>query len=488
MSILILDAGSSSVRALLMDDDAQMIDDAVSQRAHNFDVEKPGQVTADAKQVRQLLESCVDDVLAHESAKSIRAVGMGCFVGNLLGVDDHNEPVTPVYTYADSQSADSVDVLAGRMDLEASHQRIGCRLHTAYHPPKLHWLKQTQPDLVDDVALWTDFATYCYCAWFGRPVPCSYSVASWSGLLNRVEQTWDETWLEVLGLDATQFPQLADMDAVQIGLSPEYAQRWPALAEVPFYLAVGDGAAANIGSGAIDADTLALTIGTTAAVRRTVPETSQQHTPFVPSGLWGYRVTEKLHLIGGATTEGGSLYEWARETLNLPDEDAEAQALLEALPGQHGLHVLPLFAGERSPGWWTDASGVIQGLRLGTSSLDILQALMEAVALRLAMIADQLGDARQVYAGGGALHHSRAWPQMLADALGVPIHLLATPEVTARGIALLVLSALDDTPLARYEVPVRDVYKPRAAYRDTWAQMRQQQQALYDHMRALSDD
>ena len=50
-------------------------------------------------------------------------------------------------------------------------------------------------------------------------------------------------------------------------LAPTYAARWPALANVPFCLAVGDGAAANVGEGCSAPGATALTVGTTGAVR-----------------------------------------------------------------------------------------------------------------------------------------------------------------------------------------------------------------------------
>ncbi|MCA9884548.1 MAG: gluconokinase [Anaerolineae bacterium] len=479
MPLLILDIGSSSVRALLFEDDAQVINGSSIQRSHQFNVSEPGEATASAEQLRSLLEQCIDEVLTHPRTNEIRAVAAACFVGNMLGVAADYQPLTPLYTYADSRSAASVQELATKTDHASTLQRTGCRVHTAYHAPKLHWLKTTQPDLFNQVNQWTDFVTYCMTHWFGRGVPCSYSVASWSGLLNREMLNWDEIWLSTLGLSREQFPTLADVSDEQVGLSDAYAERWPILREVPFLLPLGDGAAANIGSGATSADTLALTIGTTAALRRIVTGKP----PTVPDGLWAYRVTRDRHLVGGATTEGGNLYQWARSTLNLPDDDAIESALLAAEPGEHGLTLLPLLAGERSPGWWSQASGIVTGLRLGTSPVDILQALMEAVAVQLATIAEQLGEAQRVYAGGGALHRSAAWSQMLADALNVPLHLLATPEVTARGVAMLALHVLDGHDLDEFPVPVKTVYQPRTDYREQWRTIRKAQQQLYNQMR-----
>jgi hypothetical protein len=110
------------------------------------------------------------------------------------------------------------------------------------------------------------------------------------------------------------------------GLSPEFASRWPELRSVPFFLAVGDGAAgnaspcaltpcpvplvryslrsssipcalnqnralplglgaANIGAGVGDSKSICVTVGTSAAAR-TVIHTSGDHAPLLSPGLW----------------------------------------------------------------------------------------------------------------------------------------------------------------------------------------------------------
>jgi gluconokinase len=159
--------------------------------------------------------------------------------------------------------------------------------------------------------------------------------------------------------------------------------------------------------------------------------------------LWAYRVDARRHLIGGATSEGGSVFAWARDVLRLDAPNVEL-ALGERPLGAHGLTMLPLLAGERSPGYHAGATGVIQGLRLQTSALDIVQALLEGVALRLRIIYDRLGRPGDfLLAGGGALVQSPAWTQMLADILGKPLILSDVPEATALGVARLIAN---DTP------------------------------------------
>jgi len=484
---LIIDVGSSSVRALIFGSVLEV--QAVVSRPHTFTTTPPGASMVEAETLRGLTENCLDEILAHPAAQGIEIVGMATFVGNLLGMDAAGDALTPVHTYADTRSAADAEnlraqiVLEGADALEQIHQRTGCPHHTAYHPSRLQWLARTLPEIP---VRWGDFGTYLYSAWFGRSVPCSYSVAAWSGLLDRAALTWDAEWLRRLNLSAEQFPALVDYSTAQVGLAAEYAARWPQLRETPFYLAVGDGAAANIGSGAVDSSTLALTVGTTAALRRVVQREPSLAPPPVPIGLWAYRVDAAYHLIGGATTEGGNIYQWASQILA---RDADSEALdghiLNTLPGAHGLTVLPLLAGERSPGYRADATGTITGLRMSTTATDILVAALEGVALRISLIKQLLveGDAApaQVIAGGGALNASRGWAQLFADALDCPLHIAAEPEITARGVAILAQAARQGV-LQAQPPRVSAIIQPRPAAVEAFRHLREAQIELYKRL------
>lgn len=482
MAVLVIDIGSSSVRALLCDEDAAPIPGAAASIPHHPYTQAPGEATYDPLEIRARVESCIDAVMQHPAAARISVVGMATLASNLLGLDHNSQPVTPLYSYADTRCAADVAVLRATLPVESIHQRTGCLIHTAYHPARLRWLWRTQPDLFRQVDQWTDIGTYLYTAWFGD-APCSYSIASWSGLLSRSSLDWYTILLSELRLEEIGLPPLADYgDCVQ-GLLPDYAGRWPALREVPFCLAVGDGAAATIGCGCTDSSRIALTLGTTAALR----VVSDDILPSVPEGLWSYLIDARNHLIGGATSEGGNLYEWARQTFRLGDDPAELDAaLLGRMPDEHGLTVLPLLAGERSPGWSLDATGTITGLRLSTTPTDILQALMEAVALRLALVAKQLGPLVRadapVIGGGGALAASAIWPAILASALDRVVYLTDLQEVTARGIAVLALRAQGMMTLAASPPPVTTVFEPDALAVRAFQAARERQTALYRQM------
>ncbi len=205
---------------------------------------------------------------------------------------------------------------------------------------------------------------------FGRSAITS-SAASWTGLLNRTNRTWDEDLLAKLPIHREQLGTVVDVSEPSVGLRTPWAARWPALRAIPWFGAIDDGAAANVGSGCTTSDRIALSIGTTGALRTIPPSV-----PIIPPGLWCYRVDHALPLLGGATSEGGNVLIWVLRTLQV-DLQALQQHLLDPATANHGLTVLPFIAGERCPGWAGDVRATITGISTVTSALNIARAGLE---------------------------------------------------------------------------------------------------------------
>jgi gluconokinase len=278
-------------------------------------------------------------------------------------------------------------------------------------------------------------------------------MASGTGLLNVHTMTWDEQVLAICGITASQLSPLVDLGPHGIA-SAEYRERWPELAGAHWYPALGDGACANVGSGAIGADTMALTIGTSAAMRMILPREAGTDWR-IPDGLWGYRLDRELAVLGGALSNGGNFLRWVRDTAGGDSPDDAMRAAYDLEPDAAGLTILPFLAGERSPSWLDNATGMFAGVTLSTSPEELLRASMEAIGYRLASIQDALDpladDPYAIVVSGGAILSSPDWMQIIADILEHDLDALhPDDETTARGAAIMamlqerVLDGLDD--------------------------------------------
>lgn len=479
--VLSLDVGSSSVRALVFDRLGRPVHPLAAQRPYSLRTGTDGTAEANAEALFDMVGACLDEVTALAATVGISpaAVAVCTLVSNVLGVDRNGHPITPVYTYADTRPAAEVEWLRRHLDEREAHRRTGCRFHTSYLPARFLWLKRTRPDVLRQAHRWISFGEYLELRLFGQTA-VSYSVASWTGLLDRHHLCWDQELLSFLPISEAHLSPLTDVSCPRVGLPAPFAGRWPTLKDVPWFPAIGDGAAANVGSGCVVPERVALTVGTTSAVRAVVPSTL----PDVPLSLWCYRVDARRSLPGGALSEGGNVLAWLRATLQGMDKTDLNAALAAQEPDAHGLTVLPFLAGERSPGWHENARGTVHGLTLGHTPLDLLRAGLEAVAYRMAAVFDELRPLLpaepSIVASGGALQHVRVWPQIIADVLGRPLALSAVEETSARGAALLALEALGViADLAQTPVPVAHVYEPNLAHHARYQAARERQEHLY---------
>ncbi|HMA38031.1 MAG TPA: gluconokinase, partial [Chloroflexia bacterium] len=464
--VLSLDIGSSSIRTMIFDAAGDDLAGLAARTIYPLELTDDGGVTAGIDTILESVFSALDDVLAAAGplAGQIAAVAACSLVGNVLGVDAEGRPTSPVYFWADTRPAADTADLRRRIDGAAWHQRTGTVIHTSYLPARFLWLARTAPDLLARTAYWMSLGEYLYWRLFGTRA-CSLSVASWSGLLNRTTLTWDAETLALLPIREAQLSPLIDVDAPLHGLTGAFAARWPALAGIPWLPVVGDGATANLGSGCTTADQIAVTVGTSGALRVVVTDPI----PTVPPGLWVYRVDRRRALLGGALSNGGNLFDWMRRNLNLAYlTDLEGEIARQP-PDGHGLTVLPFLAGERSPGWAPDAVATITGLRLATTAPEILRAGLEAVAYRFALIfaglQPQVPATRYFIASGAGLLHSPSWMQIMADVLGMPVIASGEPEASSRGNALLALEVLGAIPGAQTLAGgVSATYTPDAAH------------------------
>lgn len=477
-NVLSVDVGSSSVRAALHDGSGTLIEGTETGIPYDLEYTREGAATKDADALLDLVVRAIDGTLSAAPGTPVAAVATSTFWHSLLGLDRSGEPTTPVLSWADRRSALAARELRERLDEKALHRRTGCVLHSSYWPAKLLWLSREEPEAFERTEAWVSPGEYLHQRFFGRPLPVGTSMASATGLFNQNLRTWDEKTLEALPVDRWRLPEISDEPTR--GLGPEWAERWPALAEVPWFPAAGDGACSNVGSGCVTADRLALMVGTSGAMRVLWKAGSVE----IPEGPWCYRADAKRFVMGGALSNGGNLVGWLRETLRLPDPKETERLLSEMEPDSHGLTFLPLLAGERGPGWADKANGTIAGISMGTRPVEILRAAMEAVALRFALIAETIERARpgekEVIATGGGLLGSPAWTRIMADALGKPVTVSGVEEASSRGAALLALEALGVMEIEEAETPLGETVDPDPAHHEAYRAALERQRRLYD--------
>lgn len=477
--LLALDVGTSSARAIVYDGKARAVRGASAHCPFVVQSTPDGGVTLDPDTLLESTARCIDQALHGVMSRPIQAVASDTFWHSLMGTDGQGNALTPVFTWADTRSGRAAAELQDRLDGEAVHARTGCVLHSSFWPAKLRWLAETQPQLSGSVRYWMSFAEYLYRHLFGER-RVSLSMASATGLFQQNECIWDEELLEVLDVQPSELSPLTEFTETMRGLRDPYRGRWSALADVPWYVPLGDGACSNVGSGGTGDDRVVVMVGTSGAIR--VVRAAERIV--VPPRLWTYRVDRKRFVLGGSLSDGGNVIAWLAHVLKVADVQITEQQISDLPPDGHGLTVLPFLAGERSPDWNPDARAAFIGMTLATRPVDIVQASLEAVAYRFGVVYEllrqNLPGKRGIIGSGAALIRSPVWLRMMTDVLGEPVSVSSVPEASSRGAALLVLEnlgALRD--ISDAPVPLGETYIPDGTRRSIYLAAMERQQALY---------
>ncbi len=487
--VLAFDIGTSGVRSGLFDHRGDEIAGSQVSLSHEFGSLTNG-TDSDADALIDFVWSALDIAVARAESfvSRIDYVATSCFWHSLVGVDNQGRAVTPLLGWADTRAAEAVNALRSKFSEQETHPRTGARFHPSYWPAKLLWLQQERPAIFAQDTHWLSLSDYLFLQLFGVE-STSVSMASATGLFNQHTCDWDRELCERLGIRIEQLPLIAQPGQTFQLCFVDQLARWPLLEGAAWFPAIGDGAANNIGAGCVTRDRVALMIGTSGAMRVLG---NGNPPPALPSELFCYRADLDRVVIGGALSDGGGLYRWMKDTLNLNYDADELEVKLAAMePDAHGLTILPFWSGERATGWSTSAKGSIVGLTAQTKPLDILRASMEAVCYRFALLAkalDKLAPQATIVAAGNALLSSKVWAQMMTDVLGRRMELSGIREASSRGAALLALEAagkIDSIETVEPEFIV--AYEPDMTRHARYAEAIERQQKLYEKLISHGD-
>ena len=507
---------------------------------------------------------------ASNSTFVVSAVAFSTFVMNLVGIDRDGKPVgndaTMSYACNDPEVAGECEAIRENLRtkeaLDAMYQRTGAPLHSAYALPQLRVFYRNNPELARRVTKWATLAGLCLDRWTdgqlrrGGHCSISYSEASWTGMLNFRIGRWDEETKGLLPKECTMaLPLPMDFDTspptgrgIRILKGSVYWDRWPELRGQAdhddgdadnettdcrrddfcrLFLGIGDGACANAGSKCTTLDRIAISVGTSAAVRiilrlpinymawgggaASFVESKGHPTPSIPipRGLFCYRIDAHHVLLGGALTDGGSVVEWVRSIFQLEDDTVfyEEMKRVEQLyckqqqeqgeATMHHLSAIPFLSGERSTGFRSGATGVLCGITRETTRGEIIAAMLEGVVLRLNAILQlligarksfKMGDERnelpRIVASGNGLVQNACWMQMLADCSQIDVVVDdETDEATSRGAAFfatLGLRALSIDHPGPERISASSVMLPNANMLAKWKAKSEKQDHLID--------
>ena len=159
----------------------------------------------------------------------------------------------------------------------------------------------------------------------------------------------------------------------------------------------------------------------------------------LPTIAWARAGEPVVHALDGGVYAASAALNWARD-LGLFRDWADIAAFDTAPAIARGIAFVPALAGLACPHWDRRARGAWMGLGLGTTPRDMVQAVLEGVAFRMAEVMATMEQAiplRDPIGIDGGMTANPWFCRFLSAALGRAVFVSAEPELTALGTAAL---------------------------------------------------
>lgn len=467
MSILVIDIGSSSLRAALVDDTGAV--HAMHRRPIKTASPAPGFVQLDPLALASDVRDCVLEVLAEGArAETDPPVAIGITTQRATAVvwDRHTgEPVGPAIGWQDLRT---VPLCLG---LRAQ----GIELAPNESATKFALLADLSGRARSDLAVGTLDSWVAWTLSDGRLHVTDLSEAGTSGLLRSDGSGWNPDVLDALRLEEGMLPQIVDSSGI-VG----EASALPG--GLPIAAIVGDQQASLIGQSCLRAGLAKATFGTGGMLDQNIGHTRASFPRRGPAGTFPIAAWRREgRVVWGVEAillSAGSAIDWLWRDLGLAPTPAALDELAES--AHHHLWFVPDLAGMGAPVWDFGARGALVGLDTDTTAADIARAALEGVAERGADLLDaaesDTGLAIDHLRVDGGLTQSQVFLQALADACQRPVEVSPVVEATTLGAAYLAGLAIgvwpDEDSLVALWRPTRVVEPGPPTDRELWRQVR----------------
>lgn len=437
-----IDIGTTSTKAILYDEHFEVVDAA--SKEYLTIREKMGMAEQNPDLILAAVQSVIKRLIeqTYPQSKKITTLSFSSAMHSLMIVSTEGEPLTPLYTWADNQSSFQLEKAKAVQDLDWVYKKTGTPIHPMSPFSKLLWLQADSPELLvggNRIIGIKEYITY----FLTGELKVDYSIASATGLFNLQSLDWDPDIISFLGIEQEVLSDPVDTNYVFKRINPVAYKEIGLSLETQIIIGASDGCLANLGLNAIANNEVAMTIGTSGAVRMV-----SDHIVLDPEGrTFCYYLAKDKWVIGGAVNNGGNAFEWFASILSKTEvmNYDEINNLMETIqPGADGLLFFPYLNGERSPLWDASVQAHFIGLSANHTTGHLIRAVMEGVLYNLVEVLNILetnaGPAKKLKVNGGFLR-SAFWKQMAADIFNKTLTI--TPQFESSCLGAVLIDQMD---------------------------------------------
>jgi glycerol kinase len=438
-TILVVDAGTTSTRALAFAPDGAVL--ASARRDVTQYYPRPGWVEHDAGEIWALTLGAVREVAALlGGAERIAAIGITNQRETVVAWDKTSgEPLARAIVWQDRRTSDMCAALR-----EAGHEadvqaRTGLLLDPYFSATKMRWLLD-HDEAIQASAASGRLALGTVESWLvfkltGGMHISDASNASRTSLLPLVGTSWDAGLCNLFGVSHAALAEVVDTHGELAATAPEILG-----APVPITGMAGDQQAATIGQGCLTTGQTKATYGTGAFVLTNMGSSPPLSRHRLLATVLSQSEGERSYALEGSIFVAGSLIQWLRDSLGVIRTAEETEALARSVADSAGVVIVPALSGLGAPHWRPEALGAISGLSFAAGRAHLARAALEAMAhqthdLAAAFAADGAGWTSLAIDGGMSANDWMV--QDIADITGLPVERPTMVESTALGAAML---------------------------------------------------
>jgi len=445
--IIGVDIGTSGTKAIAFTSQGSVIGNAYV--SYNPLTALAGHHELDPETLFNAVITCIAKVTQQtkQFVGNLEGISFSAAMHSLIAVDGNGQPLTKVITWADGRSASYAAALKDTPVGKDIYRHTGTPIHPMSPLCKIMWIRDHQPDIFAATHKFISIKEFIFYRLFEQYL-IDYSIASSTGLFNIYDKGWYAPALNTADISSHHLSHPVSTTHIVKGLKKEYAVQLDLNESTPFIIGASDGCLANLGSNATQPGDMAITIGTSGAVRMI-----NDHPEYdLKERIFNYILTDKLYVSGGAINNGVVVLKWYTENFlqrnftSAKDLEWFVEQAAKAPAGADGLIFLPYILGERAPVWDSAARGVFFGIHAGHTQAHFMRAIIEGINYALFQVAESVqesvGAVQHIYASGGFINSS-LWLQWLTDLFGQPIMVINKEDASSIGAAILGLQATD---------------------------------------------
>ena len=444
-AILVIDVGTTGLRAALVDAQGNIVD--VEYQLNPPSTPFSGLVEFDATHMATLVLDVSQKILARSTA-------------NIVGIGITNQRASTVVW--DRTTGVPVGPGLGWQDLRTVMECITARAeHGLQFAPnqtatKAAWmLKNYGADLTDraragEICIGTIDSWIAWTLSQGALHVTDHTNAAVTGLVSRDAMSWSSDICNTLGIPVVALPKIV--------ASSQILGNATALGGLPIAALVGDQQASLVGQGCITPGSTKITFGTGGMLDMytgtTAPSSSARTTqgtfPIVAFSSHRNGSTEIHWGVEAIMLSAGTNIEWLRDDMGLIASASESESLAASVESSDGVMYVPALFGLGTPHWDYGARGSLFGLTRGTTRAHVVRSVLEGIAHRGADLceaasADANTAATTIRIDGG-MSQNQVFVEALANATGATVEVSPVTEATTLGAAFLAGTALSLWP------------------------------------------